>query len=256
MLTVFEALLFAARLKIPESIPDTEKVERVNTLLEKLGIEGIRNSRIGDSTGGKARGISGGEMRRVSIGMELIAAPDILILDEPTSGKLYIQTLLRLKLIQLCLGLDSVSAARVAYILREIAHDPVNPIPVVASIHQPRYVIKFMVNLWIFDNRTVRNSISSSTPFWYSRKDMRSTMALVPWLPCIISEQVQPMEFLLTKRVTTLLTTFWKLPVIHLLVCLTYHRKAVPMEVVPKAKSQKRSAKMVIWTALKVCRLL
>ncbi|KAF5344221.1 hypothetical protein D9756_011252 [Leucocoprinus leucothites] len=119
MLTVFEALLFAARLKLPESIPDTEKSERVNILLEKLGIDKIKNTRIGTNSGEKARGISGGEMRRVSIGMELIAAPDILILDEPTSG------------------LDSVSAARVANLLRDIAHDPVNPIPVIASIHQP-----------------------------------------------------------------------------------------------------------------------
>lgn len=87
MLTVFEALLFAARLRLPESVPDTEKQERVNALLEKLGIENIRNTRIGDNTGGKARGISGGEMRRVSIGLELIASPDILILDEPTSGQ-------------------------------------------------------------------------------------------------------------------------------------------------------------------------
>lgn len=89
MLTVFEALLFAARLRLPESIPDTEKQERVHALLEKLGIENIRNARIGDNTGGKARGISGGEMRRVSIGLELISSPDILILDEPTSGEIF-----------------------------------------------------------------------------------------------------------------------------------------------------------------------
>jgi ABC-type multidrug transport system ATPase subunit len=51
--------------------------------MEKLGISDIRNTRIGNA--GK-RGISGGEMRRVSIGLELVALPDILILDEPTSG--------------------------------------------------------------------------------------------------------------------------------------------------------------------------
>ncbi|KAF9533605.1 hypothetical protein CPB83DRAFT_783282 [Crepidotus variabilis] len=118
-LTVFEALLFAARLRLPESITDKEKQERVDVLLEKLGISQIRNVRIGDVTGGKARGISGGEMRRVSIGQELIASPDVLLLDEPTSG------------------LDSVSAARVANVLHAIAHDPVNPTPIIASIHQP-----------------------------------------------------------------------------------------------------------------------
>ncbi|KAF8188323.1 ABC-2 type transporter-domain-containing protein [Pholiota molesta] len=118
-LTVFETLLFAARLRLPENVTDREKKERVNILLEKLGIFEIKDVRIGDVTGGKARGISGGEMRRVSIGLELIASPDVLLLDEPTSG------------------LDSVSAARVADVLYAIAHDKSNPIPVIASIHQP-----------------------------------------------------------------------------------------------------------------------
>jgi len=88
-LTVSEALLFAARLRLPESVPDVEKQRRVDELLEKLGIESIKHTRIGDVTGGKARGISGGEMRRVSIGLELIASPDVLLLDEPTSGLYY-----------------------------------------------------------------------------------------------------------------------------------------------------------------------
>lgn len=87
-LTVYEALLFAARLRLPESVHDVEKRERVDDLLGKLGIASLRDVRIGHSGdgGGKARGISGGEMRRVSIGLELIASPDVLILDEPTSG--------------------------------------------------------------------------------------------------------------------------------------------------------------------------
>lgn len=125
-LTVFEALLFAARLRLPESITDQEKKERVNNLLEKLGISHIKDSRIGDVTGGKVRGISGGEMRRVSMGLELVASPDVLLLDEPTSG------------------LDSVSAARVADVLYAIAHDPVQPTPIIASIHQPRLAAFFL----------------------------------------------------------------------------------------------------------------
>ncbi|KAH9935820.1 ABC transporter [Amylocystis lapponica] len=116
MLTVREALLFAAHLRLPESIRDSEKSSRVDDVLEKLGLAHICDVRIGD---GERRGISGGEMRRVSIGLELVAKPDLLILDEPTSG------------------LDSVSAAKVAAVLHELAHDPENPTAVIASIHQP-----------------------------------------------------------------------------------------------------------------------
>ncbi|KAK7688928.1 hypothetical protein QCA50_007619 [Cerrena zonata] len=70
MLTVTEALLFAARLRLPENIPDSEKAARVHDVIDKLGLAHIRDTRIGD---GEKRGISGGEMRRVSIGLELVA---------------------------------------------------------------------------------------------------------------------------------------------------------------------------------------
>ncbi|KZT03476.1 ABC transporter [Laetiporus sulphureus 93-53] len=116
MLTVHEAILFAARLRLPESIPDSEKIVRVDAVLSQLGISHVRDIRIGD---GEKRGISGGEMRRVSIGLELVARPDVLILDEPTSG------------------LDSVSAKKVAEVLSTLAHDAENPTAVIASIHQP-----------------------------------------------------------------------------------------------------------------------
>jgi ABC-type multidrug transport system ATPase subunit len=88
-LTVFEALLFAARLRLPENISDVEKRARVEGVMDILGIAALRDVRIGyagEAGGGRVRGISGGEMRRVSIGLELVAKPDVLILDEPTSG--------------------------------------------------------------------------------------------------------------------------------------------------------------------------
>ncbi|KAI0648383.1 ABC transporter [Trametes meyenii] len=116
MLTVHEALVFAARLRLPEGLPDSEKHARVDDIMDRLGIAHLRDVRIGD---GEKRGISGGEMRRVTIGLELVAKPDVLILDEPTSG------------------LDSVSAAKVAKVLHALAHDPENPTAVIASIHQP-----------------------------------------------------------------------------------------------------------------------
>ncbi|TFY53547.1 hypothetical protein EVG20_g10067, partial [Dentipellis fragilis] len=121
MLTVFEALLFAARLRLPENVSDAEKQQRVHDVVEQLGLSRVSHSRIGGGAfgGGEGRGISGGEMRRVSIGLELVASPDVLILDEPTSG------------------LDSVSASKVARVLHAVAHDPENPTAVIASIHQP-----------------------------------------------------------------------------------------------------------------------
>jgi ABC-type lipoprotein export system ATPase subunit len=83
-LTVREALLFAARLRLPESVPESEKVARVDEVLQQLGIAHVGGTRIGSE---ERRGVSGGEMRRVSIGLELVARPDVLILDEPTSGE-------------------------------------------------------------------------------------------------------------------------------------------------------------------------
>ncbi|KAI0081441.1 hypothetical protein K474DRAFT_1656588 [Panus rudis PR-1116 ss-1] len=118
-LTVHESLLFAASLRLPESLPKAQKLALVDNVIAKLGLTHIKDVRIGS---GEKRGISGGEMRRVSIGLELVARPDVLILDEPTSG------------------LDSVSAAKVANVLRSLAEGDGNgegKVAVIASIHQP-----------------------------------------------------------------------------------------------------------------------
>ncbi|PVG02198.1 hypothetical protein CPB86DRAFT_751576 [Serendipita vermifera] len=116
MLTVEEALMFAADLRLPDYVSTEQKRAKVFEVMKQLGILDIKDTRIGSS---ERRGISGGEQRRVSIGLELVANPDILVLDEPTSG------------------LDSVSANKVVSVLRDLAHDPENPTAILASIHQP-----------------------------------------------------------------------------------------------------------------------
>jgi ABC-type lipoprotein export system ATPase subunit len=83
-LTVYEAVLYSALLRLPRDMSHQAKVFRTLETMNELGILGIKDSRIGES--GK-RSISGGEKRRVSIACELVTGPSVLFLDEPTSGK-------------------------------------------------------------------------------------------------------------------------------------------------------------------------
>ncbi|KAG6333232.1 hypothetical protein ID866_5855 [Astraeus odoratus] len=129
-LTVREALMFAASLRLPESLSNEKKGAIVSTVIAKLGLEEVADTRIG-ATDGTGRGISGGEARRVSIGLELVGCPDVLVCDEPTSG------------------LDSVSAWRVVSVLKEVARgggglfgalegeNTGNGVAVICSVHQP-----------------------------------------------------------------------------------------------------------------------
>ncbi|KAI9199782.1 uncharacterized protein BJ171DRAFT_517045 [Polychytrium aggregatum] len=114
-LTVRETLEFSANLRLPESIPWDTKKSMIDDVLRDLGLESVAHSRIGGAYG---RSISGGEKRRVSIGVELVTSPGILFLDEPTSG------------------LDSYNAHLVVQTLHNLAVNHGKTI--VFSIHQPR----------------------------------------------------------------------------------------------------------------------
>ncbi len=55
----------------------------VDDMINLLGLERVRKTKIGDEL---TWGISGGEKKRVNIGIELIQSPNLLFLDEPTTG--------------------------------------------------------------------------------------------------------------------------------------------------------------------------
>jgi ABC-type multidrug transport system ATPase subunit len=82
-LTVRENLIFAGRFKLPKGTPDYEIEELADATLANLGLSRVSDSPVGDI---RRRGVSGGEKKRVNIGLELMARPSVLFLDEPTSG--------------------------------------------------------------------------------------------------------------------------------------------------------------------------
>lgn len=82
-MTVQEALYMSALLRLPENITNKEKMNRVNNMISLLHLENCKDSIIGNSL---VKGISGGERKRLSVGMEMIINLSIIFLDEPTSG--------------------------------------------------------------------------------------------------------------------------------------------------------------------------
>jgi len=82
-LTVFEAVRYSARFRLPPDYSDDEIDRRVDATLAQLGLEGVKNLQIGKP---EKKVLSGGQRKRVNIAMELVTDPVILFLDEPTSG--------------------------------------------------------------------------------------------------------------------------------------------------------------------------
>lgn len=82
-LTVEETLNYTALLRTPKNLTKEERLERQNSLLKMLGIDHVRNVKVGDT---RNKGISGGERKRLCVAMELLCRPSLLFLDEPTSG--------------------------------------------------------------------------------------------------------------------------------------------------------------------------
>jgi ABC-type multidrug transport system ATPase subunit len=82
-LTVGENLLYSARLRLDSTSNEEIQDAVVQDVLSILQIGSIRNAIVGNV---ERRGISGGQRKRVSIGLELCADPITIFLDEPTSG--------------------------------------------------------------------------------------------------------------------------------------------------------------------------
>ena len=77
-LTVFQALDYAAQLRMPSDTSKKERHQRVLEVLQDLDLVHRKDVQIS--------GLSGGQQKRVSIGVELLTKPGLFFLDEPSSG--------------------------------------------------------------------------------------------------------------------------------------------------------------------------
>jgi len=77
-LTVVNALRYAARLRLPPDTSDAEIEQRIDQVLRDVEMLGQKGQVVSS--------LSGGQRKRVSIAVELLAEPNLFFLDEPTSG--------------------------------------------------------------------------------------------------------------------------------------------------------------------------
>ena len=77
-LTTFQALDYAAQLRMPADTSKEERIKRIEEVLQDLDLAHRRDTQISQ--------LSGGQQKRVSIGVELLTKPGLFFLDEPTSG--------------------------------------------------------------------------------------------------------------------------------------------------------------------------
>lgn len=81
--TIREALEFSARLRLAKSVTEERRQAFVDEVIDLLGLRNIQDFIIGRR---KGRTLSKGQMKLLTIGVELVANPSLLFLDEPTSN--------------------------------------------------------------------------------------------------------------------------------------------------------------------------
>ncbi|XP_012525944.1 protein white [Monomorium pharaonis] len=113
-LTVTEHLMFQAAVRMDRQIPRLQRIKRVNEVIDEFALSNCRNTKIG--VPGRVKGLSGGEMKRLSLASEVLTDPPLMFCDEPTSG------------------LDSFMAHQVVSILKALAACGKT---IVATLHQP-----------------------------------------------------------------------------------------------------------------------
>jgi len=128
-LTVRETLRYSADLRLPAETTARQRVQIVEEVILELGLKDCADTRIGNS---QHRGCSGGEKRRTSIGVQLLANPSVLFLDEPTTG------------------LDATSAYQLVRTLKDLARKGRT---IITTLHSPRSEIWDLLDNFVLLSR-------------------------------------------------------------------------------------------------------
>lgn len=110
-LTIAENLQFAAAIRSPH-LSRRDRTRRLEGKLVELGLNERRDSVVGSPV---KKTLSGGERKRLNIGLDMIGSADVYLFDEPTSG------------------LSSKDSEHVIEIIRGMAHNKI----IIVTIHQP-----------------------------------------------------------------------------------------------------------------------
>ncbi|KAH8921816.1 P-loop containing nucleoside triphosphate hydrolase protein [Atractiella rhizophila] len=162
-LTVRETLLYAAVLKL-RNMTKRQKAARAEQVLRMLGLKECADNLVG---GDLIKGISGGEKRRLSLAIQLLSDPPVIVADEPLSG------------------LDSFIARNIMECLSAIARSGRT---VIISIHQPRS------DIWDLFDSVLLLAKGGKTVFWGPKDEALPTFASIG-LEC--PKDYNPADFLI-----------------------------------------------------------
>ena len=167
-LSVRESVLHSALTRLPRSVSNAEAEARADELIKDLKLSRVADSLVGEASG-SARGVSGGERKRLSIAVELVADPLVLFLDEPTTG------------------LDARAALSAMTALRGLAQQ--RGLTCFSVIHQPRQEIVEAIDDIILLGRGGR-------PIFLGPRDL-AVSYLCDALGYELPERCSPADFLL-----------------------------------------------------------
>ena len=123
-LTVLEAMHYSCRLRL--RLTDRERVRLVDETIRSLSLEPFRNRRVSR--------LSGGQRKRVSVGIELLARPSVLFLDEPSSG------------------LDPATEGQLMELFQSLAE---SGLTVICTTHVLQKAYLFSRLMWVHDGKVI-----------------------------------------------------------------------------------------------------